>query len=121
MEHVLFNYVVGGVVVEGPMPYAAVLERTGLKDTVGFTEAGYVEYFPPVDAPVITKEQVDLGMRSLRDYRLQQSDWTQMPDSPLSTEAKAAWTAYRQDLRDVPTVNADVLHPADIVWPVVPT
>jgi hypothetical protein len=103
------------------MPYAAVLERTGLKDTVGFTELGYIEHMPPVEAPVITKEQVDLGMRNLRNYLLQQSDWTQMPDSPLSTEAKEAWAAYRQELRDIPTTNADVQHPDEITWPVAPS
>lgn len=121
MEHVLFNYVVNGVVIEGPMSYATVLERTGLKDTVGFTELGYIEHLPTVEAPVMPKEHVDLAMRNLRNYFLQQSDWTQMPDSPLSPEAKAAWAAYRQELRDIPSVNADILHPDEIVWPVAPS
>ena len=33
--------------------------------------------------------------RARRDYRLQMSDWTQMPDSPLTDEKKAEWAAYR--------------------------
>ena len=41
---------------------------------------------------------------SLRDYRnnlLRQSDWTVMPDSPLSDSKKAEWKTYRQALRDI--------------------
>lgn len=35
-----------------------------------------------------------------RDEKLQQSDWTQLPDVPLTTEQKAVWATYRQELRD---------------------
>ena len=41
---------------------------------------------------------------SLRDYRnnlLRQSDWTVMPDSPLSDSKKTEWKTYRQKLRDI--------------------
>ncbi len=36
-----------------------------------------------------------------RLHRLVTSDWTQMPDSPLSAEDKQAWAIYRQKLRDI--------------------
>jgi len=49
-----------------------------------------------------------------RNALLAQSDWTQLPDVPLTTQA--AWAAYRQALRDVPN-QPDPLH---IVWPVAP-
>lgn len=54
-----------------------------------------------------------------RDYRAERnamlagSDWTQLPDADLSPEALAAWTTYRQALRDI---DFD-----DPVWPEVPT
>lgn len=52
--------------------------------------------------------------RKRRGEKLAECDWTQMPDSPLSAEKKAAWAAYRQALRDVPeTVNAD----GWVTWP----
>ena len=41
-------------------------------------------------------------MRMERDILLAQSDWTQMPDSPLSTQKKTEWATYRQALRDFP-------------------
>ena len=37
-----------------------------------------------------------------RNNKLIDSDWTQMPDSPLSGEKKTEWATYRQTLRDIP-------------------
>ena len=54
-------------------------------------------------------EAVDLamrGLRLLRDDALAASDWTQIGDSPLSAEDKAAWGGYRTYLRDLPS-NTD--------------
>jgi len=45
-------------------------------------------------------------VRKQRDRLLAESDWTQMPDSPLTTEKKAEWATYRQALRDI-TDDAD--------------
>tara|TARA_R100001443_G_scaffold117148_1_gene140156 strand:+ start:8702 stop:9013 length:312 start_codon:yes stop_codon:yes gene_type:complete len=41
--------------------------------------------------------------RNTRNELLTSSDWTQMPDSPLTDEAKTSWATYRQALRDLPT------------------
>ena len=54
--------------------------------------------------------------REERDRLLSASDWTQMPDSPLTAAQKTAWAVYRQRLRDI-TTQAD---PAAVVWPVEP-
>ena len=40
--------------------------------------------------------------REKRDRKLAATDWTQMPDSPLSDSKKAEWATYRQALRDLP-------------------
>lgn len=56
-------------------------------------------------------------IRAHRDALLLESDWTQMPDSPLSSEGKALWLAYRQRLRDLPNVYAT---PDDVAWPIKP-
>ena len=37
-----------------------------------------------------------------RNNLLAESDWTQMPDSPLTDAQKASWATYRQSLRDLP-------------------
>ena len=41
-------------------------------------------------------------MRRYRDAKLRESDWTQIPDAPISQSERAQWAKYRQDLRDVP-------------------
>ena len=40
-----------------------------------------------------------------RNRKLQASDWTQMPDSPLSDSKKTEWATYRQKLRDFTSLN----------------
>lgn len=58
-------------------------------------------------------------IRSKRANLLRNSDWTQMTDSPLSEEQKAAWAVYRQALRDMPdTVSVNTVE--EIVWPTKP-
>ena len=44
----------------------------------------------------------EASMRCQRDSLLALSDWTQMPDSPLSDSDRQAWATYRQQLRDFP-------------------
>ena len=41
------------------------------------------------------------NLRLQRESLLKDSDWTVMPDSPLSDSKKAEWTTYRQALRDI--------------------
>lgn len=121
MDNVLFNYVVNGVVVDGPIPYPEVLQRTGLTDTVGLTELGWIEHMPPRAEPEITKAQIDAGIRNLRTHLLKESDWTQVVDSQLSPTQKTAWATYRQQLRDMPATFATATKISDVVVPQAPT
>ena len=50
-------------------------------------------------------------VRADRNKRLSGCDWTQLADSPVD---KAAWAAYRQSLRDVPSQAG---FPWDVQWP----
>ena len=59
--------------------------------------------------------------RAKRDFRLETSDWTQMPDSPLSDEKKAEWAEYRKALRDIPQTYSTVTKLADIIFPEKPS
>ena len=51
-------------------------------------------------------------VRKKREVLLAQSDWTQLSDAPVND--KAAWLAYRQALRDVPSQAG---FPFSIDWP----
>ena len=47
-------------------------------------------------------------IRSIRDAKLRDSDWTQGSDSPLTDEKKAEWATHRQALRDYPASASKV-------------
>jgi hypothetical protein len=51
------------------------------------------------------------NLRATRNAMLSGSDWTQVDDAPVD---KAAWAAYRQELRDLPAKTTDPFNP---VWP----
>jgi hypothetical protein len=56
-------------------------------------------------------------IRGQRAIKLQQCDWTQIPDADLTQGEKDAWATYRQALRDLPeTYQA----PLEVVWPTPP-
>ena len=42
-------------------------------------------------------------LRNYRNKLLAVSDWTVLPDSPLSESKKNEWKTYRQALRDLPS------------------
>ena len=53
-----------------------------------------------------TQEQLDAKelaiVKSNRNNLLNQSDWTQLPNNPLTSEKQQEWAVYRQQLRDIP-------------------
>lgn len=62
-------------------------------------------------------------IREQRNLELVASDWTQLPDSPLTAEKKAEWATYRQQLRDFPASHTSVtytLDGTDTAWPTKP-
>ncbi len=61
------------------------------------------------------------SLRSQRFELLISSDWTQMPDSPLTDTKKNEWATYRQTLRDLPASNANVTSIDDVTFPDAPT
>ena len=48
-------------------------------------------------------QDLDFGFtRVHRDGLLAASDWTDLPNAPLTAEKAAEWQTYRQELRDYP-------------------
>lgn len=66
---------------------------------------------------VLTLEAEWSIVRGRRNRLLAESDWTQLGDSQLTAQERAAWQRYRQSLRDLP---ARFDSPSDIVWDVPP-
>ena len=63
-------------------------------------------------------------MRSDRNCKLIDSDWTQFTDSPLTDIKKAEWATYRQALRDLPSTASPSLDEngnlTGVTWPTKP-
>ena len=61
------------------------------------------------------------ALRTERNARLAASDWTQLQDSHLSAEKKAAWADYRQALRDLPVTLTSPQDLVSVTWPQINT
>ena len=78
------------------------------------------EYRALVDSSIWNVVRID------RDKLLAESDWTVMPDSPLSTSKQNEWKIYRQSLRDipqgsVPTIDEQQNIVSGLTWPTKPS
>jgi hypothetical protein len=57
------------------------------------------------------------AVRSERNAKLADCDWTQLADSPLDPDGKLAWALYRETLRMVPEQSG---FPWEVNWPPAP-
>lgn len=76
----------------------------------------------PEEPELPTKEELLERIRQIRNSKLAECDWTQLPDAPLTGASVGAWQEYRQALRDIPqTIDIESIAALDdVVWPVAP-
>jgi hypothetical protein len=84
------------------LPFTATANDSEAHSRELFTKAkqgvyGQVKEFAAIPLSNIKVEQL---VRTERDKRLSESDWTQAADVPQSIKDK--WASYRQSLRDLP-------------------
>ena len=79
---------------------------------------GAVQPLSETEKNTLLSEKHFDDFRGERNTLLDQSDWTQMNDSPLSGSVKTQWQTYRQQLRDMP--QADGFDPLNPTWPTSP-
>jgi len=81
--------------------YTVNLERTAVRQGDNWVEQWVSTPATPEQiADRTTAKSNDI--RAQRNELLSESDWTQMPDSPLDLDGKAAWALYRETLRMIP-------------------
>ena len=85
---------------EGNVPFTAA-EETG-------RDAEEQAYIAGAD------DRAAVEVRTDRDAKLTESDWTQVADATVD---QATWATYRQSLRDVPEQAG---FPSTIAWPTSP-
>ena len=88
----------------GPV-FTEYTDDEGVTHTAAEQEAAYVQRIDDEQAKAI---------RTDRDKRLADSDWTQVADAQVD---KAVWATYRQSLRDIPAQEG---FPWDVTWPEMP-
>lgn len=111
----LVNDLGADVVFEGPQP-TATKYQTVYRDGVEEIEGKWYTKYAVADMDDDAKAAVDAATiaanKALRNTKLDNTDWTQLADVPLTDASKVNFVAYRQALRD-----ADMLDP---VWPDAP-
>lgn len=94
---------------------------------VGSDETIVEGYYSPSSIKFVDGSPVNVSVdfwddvRSQRNILLQNSDWTQMSDSPLSDSKKTEWSTYRQELRDLPSTYSSATSVDDVIFPTEPS
>ena len=105
-------------VLEGPQPtlippyqYA---QRDGVVEVNGQWFTHYIAVTPDDEQKAAMDDAQATIVRTERNKRLADCDWTQLEDSPLSPDGKGAWALYRETLRMVPEQPG---FPWNVEWP----
>ena len=116
-EELLAELGIAVVRMQNPPEHNSVLQNCTRIEPV-FDGQAWVETWLVEDASPeeIAERRAALSkqVRLIRDYKLAQCDWTQLPDA---TADKAAWAEYRQALRDITLIDG---FPDNVSWPSAP-
>ena len=105
-------------VLEGPqattVPPYQYSQRDGVVEVNGQWFTHYIAAEPDEEGKALMDADRARAVRTDRNQRLSDCDWTQLPDAPVDAQA---WATYRQELRDV---TAQAGFPWEINWPQTP-
>ena len=113
-----------GSCTEADLPLQASVGETvveGIADDATQTYVNGSLQQKPDDSNEVKNARALVLIRIMRTDLLTDSDWTQMPDSPLTAEQRSEWQMYRQKLRDLPSDFSHVTSIDDVVWPTAPS
>lgn len=106
-------------VLEGPQPTLVAPYQFAQRDGIVNRDGQWFTNYIAADPSDEVKAEMDAtqasNVRSTRNTRLADCDWTQLPDAPVDA---TAWATYRQALRDV---TAQPGFPWTIEWPQQPS
>jgi hypothetical protein len=102
-------------VLEGPqattVPPYQYSQRDGVVEVNGQWFTHYIAAEPDEEGKAQMDADRARAVRTDRNQRLADCDWTQLPDAPVDAQV---WAAYRRELRDV---TAQAGFPWDVQWP----
>lgn len=117
LSEALINNFDADIVFEGPQAQPTRYQtayRDGVQQINGKWYTKWAVADMDDDAKAATDARQADAVRATRNQKLKDSDWTQVADAPVD---QAAWAAYRQALRDVPS---QVGFPWEVQWPTEP-
>lgn len=113
-----------------PLPenWGPIFGLSGIKDRLGdlswlgphLADQGWFEVGEVPDEIFnanLTGKTVEEIVKEQAKAALAESDWTMLPDVPLTVEQKSIWLAYRKGLREI---HLQPGFPSDISWPAKP-
>lgn len=94
-----------------------VIDKIGDLSWLGdaYADMGWVEVGDAPPGPA-TSTEAELAWERAKQM-LRESDWSMLPDVPMTTGQKSAWIAYRKALREI---RLQAGFPDDIQWPKAP-
>lgn len=106
-----------------PENWGPIFGLAGITDQLGdlswlgeaYNDMGWVEVGDAPAGPAVSSV-ADLAWNQAKKM-LADSDWSMLPDVPMTSGTKAAWIEYRQALREV---RLQPGFPNDINWPKIP-
>lgn len=69
------------------------------------------------DAPGPTREELEVKANETVKRLLTESDWSVLPDVPMTKGEREQWIEYRKALREI---KLQAGYPANIIWPALP-
>jgi len=105
--------------IEHSTSTVAEINEVGLLDGQGIIQGDYQpnEYKVIDGEAVVRTDNVLEILRNKRNKLLNESDWTQVNDCPLSDSKKQEWATYRQELRDLPSSHQSANNIDDVIFP----
>ena len=98
----------------GFVSYGNVSNEDDYNNNVVFIEEAQKPSWSAVQSNLPTQQWKEV--RAVRDFKLANSDWTQLQDVPITDAKLEEWQVYRQSLRDVPSQT----DPLNVTWPAAP-
>lgn len=119
MKYSIYKTETGLIDSQGSSSHLTDLSDILLEDGEAIIEGHYDRATQKIVDGVITEYVADFFplIRNKRNKLLDESDWTQMSDSPLSDSKKQEWATYRQELRDLPSLYQSANNIADVIFP----
>ena len=122
MDYTIYSTDTGLIKGEGTSQGLTSLNQIILESGEGIIEGSYDRTKYKILDGVATEYTPDMLpiIRNMRNGLLEESDWTQLNDSPLSDLKKQEWATYRQELRDLPSLYQSANNIADVIFPNIP-